>query len=731
MQGGFKPVVIGLLILLSVATFAIESIESDSVPSDSLSKKEMTYHSDSRQVYSWDISNDSWYSIQTNCATCITALTLNEIEIDSGKSLYSGQSNNHGKLELTIDNPQGELYQISSLVDIDDAFPNTRPAPSTQFDLIQPAVCSDASQCVEKNSPLLASFRTIAIDNGLRNISGILDNQQHEFFGFNISSGDSIEFSIEHTSSDILFEAFWQNATSELELGNISAASIPTNFAQTPNVEFTNIDHDGRILIRVSSQTVNTIWSLGIVVHSESQSSMIDLSQSSDIFGHNSRTIIFDLDDTTSTILLPRINDVNYSFYSLISGQWLLTGDGTIYRDTPTKIYPLPTSTALKLTVSAEVFYIQASTENFGDLQSGLEAPSVPPMKISTDNSSWPLLNMSNQNLEGQFTKSIRDTSDVYRIEIDAWEDSIHFIMIEIEGDINLFEIELIEKNQEDWSEVQSKVKTKTLGKLSVALEVSRGTHFFRISLINNTINSTWGEDVEPISYTMSTTYELVDEGDEPWFPPDENAKKWGTVARWFMGLLFLAPALYLGILQYRKKSYAKVLATKQQRLAWLKSRLDQGISPKQNRKELAKSLDAVATLDWDEACQTWGEADLVYRTDNVAIACWNVDARISKTKDAWPIIIGIYTIKGTWEIAALRLDSPEGEAWEINSVTPRFLHSGYEVFLDTLNPGNKTFLSVELSGTANLVDIELNGRLDGQPFACRTSKTLYRDEEE
>ena len=78
-----------------------------------------------------------------------------------------------------------------------------------------------------------------------------------------------------------------------------------------------------------------------------------------------------------------------------------------------------------------------------------------------------------------------------------------------------------------------------------------------------------------------------------------------------------------------------------------------------------------------------------------------------------------------------MRLDSPEGEAWEINSVTPRFLHSGYEVFLDTLNPGNKTFLSVELSGTANLVDIELNGRLDGQPFACRTSKTLYRDEEE
>ena len=90
-----------------------------------------------------------------------------------------------------------------------------------------------------------------------------------------------------------------------------------------------------------------------------------------------------------------------------------------------------------------------------------------------------------------------------------------------------------------------------------------------------------------------------------------------------------------------------------------------------------------------------------------------------------------MYIIEGNWEIAALRLDSPEGEAWEIKSVTPRFLHSGYEVFLDTMMEGNKTFLSLELVGSANSVDIELNGRMNGDPHACRTSKTLYRDEEE
>ena len=355
----------------------------------------------------------------------------------------------------------------------------------------------------------------------------------------------------------------------------------------------------------------------------------------------------------------------------------------------------------------------------------------MPPILATTDNSSWPVLDVQAQNEIGEFTHSIGDSSDVYRIEIEAWEDSIHFVKIDIDGDINAFEIELIEKDQNDWSEVESKTKTTTLGKLTVALELSRGTHFFRISMLNTTTNTAWGEYSEPTKYTIVTTYELVDEGEEPWFPPDENAKKWGNIARWFMGILFLAPALYLAVAQIRKKNYAKEMSSKKQRLQWLKSRLDEGISPKQNRRDLAKSLDAVATLDWDDACQTWGEADIHYRTENVAIACWRLDPRIAEDSESWPIIVGIYIVSGSWDIAALRLDSPEGQAWEIKSVTPRFLHGGYEVFLDTMSEGNKTFLSLELVGSANSVDIELNGRLNGEPFACRAAKTLYRDEEE
>ena len=47
------------------------------------------------------------------------------------------------------------------------------------------------------------------------------------------------------------------------------------------------------------------------------------------------------------------------------------------------------------------------------------------------------------------------------------------------------------------------------------------------------------------------------------------------------------------------------------------------------------------------------------------------------------------------------------------------------------MTEGNKTFLSLELLGSADSVDIELNGRMDGKPQACRASKSLRRDEEE
>ena len=727
MEGRTRTLIVTLLVLFTATYVQVDLL--DRADSSTLEEFEIASTIPLQTTHEWDIVSGNWYSIQTNCLSCTSELFINDVMIQSEQINYSGQINENGKLRIVIDNPQAENFAISAIVDVTDNHPNTRPGPQTEIQLSSVYHCNEPDHCIDKQSPILAGLQSP--NQTIQSINGVLESQQKDHFGFAVTQGQTVELNLEHVNSDIVIKSYFQNETNEFEIVNNLTSDSTSNSKANPNLIYVNINEDGRLIISVSSETVDTIWSVGIIVYNQSQTSVIQLNEGKEILGHATKTIVIEMNDTTAINLQPNIFDVNYTYQSLVNSEWIFSGNGVFISDVDNFIFPLPGSTATMLTISANVFHIDLTSTNFDDINSGLEAPSLPPILASTNNSSWPVLDVQGPNRIGEFTHSVGDSSDVYRIEIDAWEDSIHFVKIDIEGDINSFEIELIEKDQNDWSEVESKTKTVTLGKLTVALELSRGTHFFRISMLNATTNTAWGEYSEPTKYTIITTYELVDEGEEPWFPPDENAKKWGNIARWVMGILFLVPALYLVIAQTRKKNYAKEMSSKKQRLQWLKSRLDEGISPKQNRRDLAKSLDAVATLDWDDACQTWGEADIYYRTENVAIACWRLDPRIAEDSESWPIIVGIYIVSGSWEIAALRLDSPEGQAWEIKSVTPRFLHGGYEVFLDTMLEGNKTFLSLELVGSANSVDIELNGRLNGEPFACRAAKTLYRDEEE
>ena len=61
--------------------------------------------------------------------------------------------------------------------------------------------------------------------------------------------------------------------------------------------------------------------------------------------------------------------------------------------------------------------------------------------------------------------------------------------------------------------------------------------------------------------------------------------------------------------------------------------------------------------------------------------------------------------------------------------MSSHILFQGEEVFLDTMGPGHQTYLIVELDGKAEHIDVELNGRMDGEPFAARIPQTLHRSE--
>lgn len=681
--------------------------------------------------HQWNITAGQWYSIEILCETCTADLTHNEAILFQEARQFMGQVNTSGVLELTIENNNAQDVEVISLLAPNETFPTIRPSPGEIHPLVEIYDCHQTDSCIDKESSILATYLGTGNLNDEFYINGLLDSEQSEFLGIDVEVGDNLELSIAYSSSDIDFELYFQDQINESYLGSILATSTPTNFLENPNVIFIPVTDSGRIIIKSTSQSVNTLWSLKIINHPPISSMMWNLSEQNEIFGHTSKTVIIDTNDTTALIFNPTNVPTNYSYQCLVGGTWLSAGDGIMQPAKENWLFPLPNSSAIRLVFTGSAFHLVAQSDIFADSQSGYDAPSLPPMRISTDNSSWPTIDLTKPTSKGEFTTSIGDTSDVYKIEITAWEDSIHFVKFEIEGDIESLEIEMISKDLVDWSDIESKTKTIVNGKLQVAMELPRGTHFFRISLINYTTNIDWGNYTPPIEYTILTTYQLVDEGEEPWFPPDENAQKWGSIARWIFGFLLLTPAIYLLITVQKKKLFAERLKSKKQRLEWLKIQLDKGISPKQNRRLLAKSLEAVAILDWEEACETWGQADVVYRTENVAIAAWKLDPRIAKHNDSWPVMIGVYIIKGSWEISALRLDSPKGQAWKIDSVTPRFLFSGDEIFLDSMNAGNKTFVSVELTGTSSSVDIELNGRMDGEPAASRVAQTLYRINEE
>ena len=732
MQRGKQLVNAQALMLVLLFFCSIYSLSIDNTIEFADEENNHAQYSDSNSNnHQWNITAGQWYSIEILCETCTADLILGDAILFESARIFMGQVNTSGVLELVIHNADAQQVEVISLLAPNETFPTIRPSPGEIHPLVEIYDCHQTDSCIDKESSTLATYLGTGNLNDAFYINGLLDSDQSEFFAVDVEVGDNLELSIAYSSSDINFELYFQDQSNESSLGNILTTSTPANFLENHNVAFVPVTDSGRIIIKVTSQNVNTLWSLKILNHPPVSTMMWNLSEQNEIFGHTSRTIIVDTNDTTALIFDPTNLATNYSYQCLVGGTWLSAGDGIMEPARENWLFPLPNTSAIRVEFTGSAFHLVAQSNIFSDSQSGYDAPSLPPMRVTTDNSSWPTIDLSKSTSKGEFTTAIGDTSDVYKIEITAWEDSIHFVKFEIDGDLELFEIEMIAKDLVDWSEIESKTKTIVNGKLQVAMEVPRGTHFFRISLINHTTNNDWGNYTPPVEYTILTTYQLVDEGEEPWFPPDENAEKWGSVARWMLGFLFLTPAIYLLITVQKKKSFAERLKSKKQRLEWLKIQLDKGVSPKQNRRLLARSLEAVAILDWEEACETWGKADVVYRTENVAIAAWKLDPRIAKNNDSWPVMIGVYIITGTWEISALRLDSPKGQAWKIESVTPRFLFSGDEIFLDSMNAGNKTFVSVELSGTASSVDIELNGRMDGEPAAARVAQTLHRTNEE
>ena len=76
-------------------------------------------------------------------------------------------------------------------------------------------------------------------------------------------------------------------------------------------------------------------------MHNASPIKTVDLADTSKICGHSLATVIFAVNDTTSSIFYSTSGSVNYSYRSLVNSEWLYAGDG-IFGQFDTHLFPLP-----------------------------------------------------------------------------------------------------------------------------------------------------------------------------------------------------------------------------------------------------------------------------------------------------------------------------------------------------------------------------------------------------
>lgn len=536
-----------------------------------------------------------------------------------------------------------------------------------------------------------------------------------------------VDVAVQHASSEINLRLIVQNATSE--------TTHSTHTLDEDDLPFSHrlmLDEDERLLALVEGTAPDTGVAMALAAHPTTGAMHHHLSNNEGyVVGHGGQIMVLDVNDTDALHLGPGADTV-VQVQHLIQGSWVSTSSVSVTN--ATVVWPLPGAEALRLTCTSPACFATLHHTMASDLGSGKDAPGY------VDITDEALLNGDligylplNGSANGHLVRATHDVADVFPVHIDAWEDSIHLIKVTLWTDEPV-RVELFPINPLTGELDEDEHKDEILNGQgdSVNAQFGQGTHLIRISLVDAdaVLNTTWGDDRPILNYTLEMAHGVVDEGDEPWFEPDEASQVWGARVRWFLGFCFLLPVAYLAQMQRRRTRLANTMKAQRERLRRIVQRLDEGRPVEQERRDLGRALDAVATLDFEDACQSWGEPDLRHRTDELALAAWRLDPRLAR-QGKHVVLVGLAAGPRTWEATALRFDAPIGASCSVCAVEPRFMHHGEDVFLDTIRAGSVVFLTVELDGEATMVDLEINGLVEAEPRAARAAVSLLLEDDE
>ena len=658
-----------------------------------------------------------------SCLTCeatVSDAQGNTLEADTGGMEFIHLAEVAETLAFTIAFNEEESAEVLTIASTIVTLPQ-RPAPGTAAETTMLAMSQFGDVWWSESDPVRLNTGWSGASTGILNVSA-------EASAYMLAQTDGpawVDVVVHHVSNEINLRLMVQNDTGETNhlMHTLQDSTLPYAHRLA-------LDEGERVLVMVEGTAPSTAVALTMAAHPMT-GAMDHLQDREQIIGHGGQIKALDVNETDALHLTP-LEGTELLVHHLVQGAWIATSSEPL-RSAAT-VWPLPGAEALRLTCHSPVCASGLSRTSAADLGSGSDAQGY------VDISDVVLLEGGltghlplNGSESGHLVRSTHDVADVLPFFIDAWEESIHLVKVSVwSSEPVRVELIPIDPITGAIDEEERTVDTLDGQGESLSAQFGRGAHLVRISVIDadDVLNTTWGSDGVTLNYTLEMAHGVVDEGDEPWFEPDEASQIWGARVRWILGFSFLIPVAYLAHIQRRRTRLANIMRVQRERLQSIVKRLDEGRPVEQERRDLHLALDAVATLEFEEACRSWGEPDLSHRTDEIALAAWRLDPRLAK-EGTHVLLVGLAAGPQTWEATALRFDAPLGAACEVKAVEPRFLHHGEDVFLDTLRANTVVFLTVELDGVGSLVDLEINGLVEAEPRAARATTSLMLDADE
>ena len=115
--------------------------------------------------------------------------------------------------------------------------------------------------------------------------------------------GESLELNLLHSTADFEWRYIFQNDTTEELLGKIIDYNTPKSLFLPMSSEFLYFDESGRIIVKLNSETSETLWIMQHIIHSKIDNEVINVSQNHDIFGHGEMNLVIEVIENTALVI--------------------------------------------------------------------------------------------------------------------------------------------------------------------------------------------------------------------------------------------------------------------------------------------------------------------------------------------------------------------------------------------------------------------------------------------